>query len=342
MRLELGARTVEVGATAIELSVAPVTVSGALPVTPPNVALMLAVPAATPSTIPAALTVAAAVLSETQVALDVMTCVLPSLNCAVAVNPSLLPGAIECPDGVTVIVEAVAFVTVSVTDGVKVPIVAVIAVGPALIPLAKPFPTPIVATVVSEDVHVACPVRFLVLPSLNVPTAVNCCVVLRAIEGLTGFTTNDARLAAFTVREVLPLIAPEVAEIVTVPSLRPVVKPLTVMDAMLLLVDAHVTVPVMSWVVASLNVPVAVNCCCTPSGIDIPAGVTAIETRVALVTVRLAVPDTEPTVALIVVGPAVKAIAVPFVGTASLTVATLVSEELHVAVLVMLLTLPSE
>ena len=67
--------------------------------------------------------------------------------------------------------------------------------------------------------------------------------MLRAIEGSGGFTTNDARLAAFTVREVLSLIAPEVAEIVTVPSLRPVAKPLTVMDAMLLLVDAHVTVP---------------------------------------------------------------------------------------------------
>jgi hypothetical protein len=57
--------------TAIEIKVAEVTVSGAEPVTPKKVALMLAVPAATPVTTPllpdALFTVAAAVLSDVHV-----------------------------------------------------------------------------------------------------------------------------------------------------------------------------------------------------------------------------------------------------------------------------------
>jgi hypothetical protein len=152
-------------------------------------------------------------------------------------------------------------------------------------------------------------------------------------------------LAAFTVNEVLPLMAPAVAEIVTVPSFKAVAKPLTVMDATLLPVDAQVTVLVMSCVVASLKVPVAVNCCCTPNGIDAPAGVTTRETRVALVTVRDAVPVTVPDGAVFeavtVTVPAATPIAVPFVATASLIVALLGSEELQVTLLVTFFTLPS-
>ena len=93
--------------------------------------------------------------------------------------------------------------------------------------------------------------------------------------------------------------------------------------------------------VVSENVPVAVNCCRTPSGIEEFAGVTAIDTRVALVTVSVAVPEIEPNVAVIVVGPTAKPSAVPFVGTVSLIEAWVGTDEVQVTLLVMFCVLPS-
>src|SRR5208282_2456849 len=76
---------------------------------------------------------------------------------------------------------------------------------------------------------------------------------------------------------------PEAAVIVTVPRFPAVARPLTVIDAMLFFDELQVTVPVMFCVVPSENVPVAVNCCNVPRGMDAFAGVTAIETKVALI-----------------------------------------------------------
>ena len=74
----------------------------------------------------------------------------------------------------------------------------------------------------------------------------------------------------------------------------------------------------------------AVNCCGAPFATEGFAGVTAIETNVGAVTVSRVVPLTLPTAALIVVGPGVRVVAPP----APLIVATLVAEELHIAVAV--------
>src|SRR5258708_22243359 len=73
----------------------------------------------------------------------------------------------------------------------------------------------------------------------------------------------------------------------------------------------------------SLKVPVAVNCLVVPTAILEPAGVTAIETRVAALTVRLAVPLTPPEVAVIVVDPLPVLLANPVAST----VATDVEDE---------------
>ena len=74
----------------------------------------------------------------------------------------------------------------------------------------------------------------------------------------------------------------------------------------------------------------AVNCCCVPAAIDALAGVTAIETSVAGVTVRLVEPLIDPEVALIVVLPAATPVARPPL----LMVATDVALEVQVAELV--------
>ena len=67
--------------------------------------------------------------------------------------------------------------------------------------------------------------------------------------------------------------------------------------------ELHSTEPVMSCVLVSVKVPVAVNCFVVPMAMLGLAGVTAIETRVALVTVSEVVPLTEPDAAVMVAGP---------------------------------------
>ena len=161
-----------------------------------------------------------------------------------------------------------------------------------------------------------------------------------------GVTARDARFAALTVTARLPVIALAVAVIVELPSFKPVASPLTVIGATLGEEETHATVPVMSCVVESENVPVAVNCCCTPRGIVVPPGcVTAMETSVALLTVSIAVAEVEPVavapVAVMVTVPAATPIAVPCVGVVLLIVAFVLSDELHVTLLVTFFTLPS-
>jgi hypothetical protein len=83
-------------------------------------------------------------------------------------------------------------------------------------------------------------------------------------------------------------------------------------------------------------VPVAVNCCVFPAAtVVIPAGVIAIDTKVAAVTVALVEPVIPERLALIVGSPAETAVISP-----ATTVALVVLED-HVAVLVMSCVLPS-
>ncbi len=66
-------------------------------------------------------------------------------------------------------------VTVNVAEPVIVPEVAVIVEVPWAKLVANP-PALTVAIEVADDVQVAVPVRFCVVPVLYVPVAVNCCV----------------------------------------------------------------------------------------------------------------------------------------------------------------------
>ena len=90
--------------------------------------------------------------------------------------------------------------------------------------------------------------------------------------------------------------------------------------------EVQTTLDVMFCVEASLKVPVAVNCFVVPTAMLEFAGVTAIETSVAPVTVRDAVPLTDPDVAVMVAVP----VPTPVTRPVELTLATEVEEELHV------------
>src|SRR5436190_1973197 len=92
--------------------------------------------------------------------------------------------------------------------------------------------------------------------------------------------------------------------------------------------ELQVTWVVRSCIVLSLKVPVAVNCRVVPFAMLGFVGVTAIEVRVAAVTVSVVFPETSPKVAVIVMGPpAATDVAKPCEPPALLIVATAVLEQ---------------
>ena len=102
--------------------------------------------------------------------------------------------------------------------------------------------------------------------------------------------------------------------------------------------ELHCTVPLISCVLPSVKMPVAMNCCVVPSGIEGIAGVTAMETRTAGETIKVAEPEIAPTVAVIPVLPMAPLVANP----CALTVAIVPSTVCQLAELVRSKVLPSE
>src|ERR1700732_466783 len=283
------------------------TVSSVEPVMLPTVAEIVEVPAPTPVAKPVALIVATVAVPEAHTAL-LSTCVVLSLNVPVAVNCCVAPLVIEGFAGVTAMDTSVAGVTVSSVEPVMLPTVAEIVEVPTPAAVAKPVAL-IVATVAVAEAHTALPSTCVEL-SLNVPVAVNCCVAPLVIEGFAGVTAIDTSTAGVTVSSVEPVMLPTVAEIVEVPTPAAVAKPVALIVATVAVAEAHTALP-STCVELSLNVPVAVNCCVAPLVIEGFAGVTAIDTSTAGVTVSSVEPVMLPTVAEIVEGPTPAAVATP-------------------------------
>jgi hypothetical protein len=181
------------------------------PVVPPEFAPMVLVPAAKHCASPAAFCPLAIVdtlaCDELQWLFSVTSCVVLSLNVPTAANCCVLPALHVGSAGETA------------TDcNVPVPIVrvvvpctpeaeAVIVTDPAFFPWAIPVER-INARFGFEDFHDT-PARLPpVLPSLNVPTAVNLIEVRTAIRGLAGLIVMLTRCAVETVNPVEPLTAP--------------------------------------------------------------------------------------------------------------------------------------
>src|SRR5207245_8065010 len=91
---------------------------------------------------------------------------------------------------------------------------------PGATPVAMPVVLETVATVAPEDVHVADVVRFCVVPSAKVPTALSCTEVCSASlePGFGEVTAIDTRCEDVTTRLVVPLTLPCAAVIITDPA----------------------------------------------------------------------------------------------------------------------------
>ena len=134
-----------------------------------------------------------------------------------------------------------------------------------------------------------------------------------------------------------PVTAPDVDAIVVTPGETLVAKPAPVTVATAVAVEVHATPEVSICELLSVNVPIAVNCCVFPGRIEGLAGVTAIDTSVGAVTVRVVDTVTEPEAAPILVLPCASVVASPELPI----VATAVFEELHATEPVRSRALPS-
>jgi len=240
-----------------------VTVRVVFPEILPEVAVMVAVPAATAVARPLLLTVAADVLDDLQVTCVVISLVEPSEYVPEAVNCLVLPTGRLGLAGVMDMEDRVAGVTVRVVFPEILPEVAVMVVLPAATAVASPLLLT-VATAVLDELQVTCVVISLVEPSAYVPEAVNCLVFPAGTLGLAGVTDMKDKVAGLTVRVVFPEILFEVAVTVVFPAARAVARPLPLTVATAVLDDLQVARLVMTWVVPSEYVPEAVNCLVFP------------------------------------------------------------------------------
>ena len=174
-------------------------------------------------------------------------------------------------------------------------------VVPAAWPVAIPV-TPTLAALGCDELQVAPTVTFWVLPSLKVAVAVNCCVAPTTSVGLRGVIASEVKVACVTVSPVEPVTESKLALMVVLPLAFAVAVP-PFMLATAAFDDFQAARLLRFWLLPSLNVPVAKNTLLVPEAIAALTGLTAIETSVAEVTVKVVEAVKEPFVAVIVVVP---------------------------------------
>ena len=301
-------------------SVGAETVTVVEPATPFRVADTVAVPRAMPVTSPwlplALLTLAIAVALELQTAVVVTSTLVESLYLAVAVSAWLVPAGRVGFAGASVIETSLAAVTVTVVEALIVPSVActrLVPIATAVSVPSSPVALLTVATVVVSLDQVTLPVMSTLELSEYLPCAVREAVVPIGSDGFVGEIVIDTNAAAVTVTVAEPLTVPSVALIVALPPLTAVTVPCvplafeTVATAMLL--DCQVTDCVRFAVLLSEYVPVAVSGVVPLIASVLVAGVTAIDVKVSALTVSVVEPEIMPTVAVMVVVPALSVFA---------------------------------
>lgn len=184
--------TAMVGLTGVTTIVATVsTAKVAEPVLPANAAVIGVEPMPTAVASPEPLMVAIPVSDELHVANVVKSWDAPFDKLPVAINCCVVSTAIVGLAGVTAIELSAA--TVNVVDPEMLPEVAVMVVEPKATPVASPVLL-MVATFISDELHVADVVRSRVDLFEKVPMAANCRVVPTAMLGLAGVIEIDTKV----------------------------------------------------------------------------------------------------------------------------------------------------
>ena len=212
------------GVTAIELSVAAVTVKVAEPDLPLKVAVIVAVPTDRPVAIPGETTVATAMVPELQVTRLLMSTLVPSEYAPVATKRCVRPMGTVAVNGVTTIELSVAAVTVRMAEPDLPLKVAVIVAVPMDRPVAIPGETT-VATAMVPELQVTRLLMSTLVPSEYAPVATKRCVRPIGVVAVNGVTTIELSVAAVTVKVAEPDLLPKVAVMTDVPAVTPRARP---------------------------------------------------------------------------------------------------------------------
>lgn len=201
-----------------------------------------------------------------------------------------------------------------VVDAVTPPELPPILVFPIPLVVANPAKVgafAIVATLAEDELQWVVMVISCVVPSLNDPVAVNCCVLPSVTEGFAGVIAIDVNVPEPTVSVVVPVMPDAVAEIVTVPVFFPWASPDPRIEAMFGFEDFQLRPLRFAAVLPSLKIPVAVNLTDVPLAIRGLLGLMVMETMCAVETVRFVASVTAPSVAVMVVVPVARLVADP-------------------------------
>ncbi len=150
-------------------------------------------------------------LEDDHVTCAVRSSELPSLKLPIAVNCCEPPRAMLASLGVIVMEVSSALVTVNDAVPTSPANSAVIVAVPGAIPLANPLVPAVsltVATDSGDEVHDTELVRFCVLPSANVPMALNCTAVCSATVALAGVICTEISGDDSTTTLPVPLTEP--------------------------------------------------------------------------------------------------------------------------------------
>jgi hypothetical protein len=223
------------------------TASDVEPAIEPDVAEIIVVPELAPVASPIdpdVLPIVATVADEEAHVTDVvMFAVDPSVYSPVAVNCCEPPIGMDELCGLTSMAAKIAFVTVRLPDPVTVPDLARMTVLPLPVLVAIPLLPEVlltVATLGTDELQWAELVRFCVVPSVKVPTAIKVWFSPNGIAAAAGLTMIETTEAGVTVSRVDPLVPPRVAVMVAVPVARELPSALELTVATMVLLDPQV------------------------------------------------------------------------------------------------------
>jgi hypothetical protein len=295
-------RAAAAGDTTIELVLAPVTVSWAVPTSPSSKATMVELPGANPLTSPAE-TVATEGAEDVHKTKSVRSCVLPSAKVPSAVKANPVCAAMLALEG-----EIRIAVSCGLTRIVLLPVTAPNCAEIVTFP-AETAPTlPVLSTAAIdgfEELQVTSSVITCVVPSLKVAVAVQSTKELGASSAVAGVMEIDVIVAAVTLSGADPETPLKVAMMLAVPGPTAVAASVVLsMVATAVLSELNVTSFVIFWTLLSLNRPVAVKSSVVPTAIVCDGGMTVIDTIVAFVTLSVVELLMDPRVAVIVELPA--------------------------------------
>ena len=97
------------------------------------------------------------------------------------------------------------------------------------------------------------------------------------MEIFVGDTLREVSTGAVTETSAQPVTPPDVALMAVAPWSRPVARPVVFTETVDGAEELHWAVKVRSTLRRLVKVPLAVNCCVRPLGIDVPLGVTVID-----------------------------------------------------------------